>query len=395
MACSMLEACDYSIAIDKKRNDSEETMSNLRVAVVGCGYWGQNLLRNFCELEEAEVVIACDFDSRALMRVKRRYPMLGISQNYMEVLADPRVEAVVLATPVSTHYPFARQALLADKHVLVEKPLAQTSLQVKDLIELAERMGKILMVDHTFLYTGAVRRMKALVESGEIGELLYFDSVRISLGLVQSDINVLWDLGPHDLSIMDYLCDREPVSISATGVNHLETPSQNIAYVTIQFAGSLIAHFHLNWLAPVKVRRTLLGGSKKMIVYDDMETSEKVRVYDKGITQNHDPERRERLLTGYRNGDMLAPNLDTTEALRLMAREFVTSIAEKRAPLSDGHAGLRIVRLLEVAQESIEQKGRVVYLKEAAPRRPAVSTLAEVEAQYRRGGHAGILSDRA
>jgi predicted dehydrogenase len=222
------------------------------------------------------------------------------------------------------------------------------------------------MVDHTFLYTGAVRRMKAMVDSGEMGKLLYFDSVRISLGLVQSDINVLWDLGPHDLSIMDYLCDRTPLTISATGVKHLHTPYENIAYVTVQFEDNLIAHFHLNWLAPVKVRRTLVGGSKKMLVYDDMENSEKVKVYDKGVVQNLDPERREKMLTGYRNGDMLAPNLEATEALRLMAREFVASIVEKRPALSDGHAGYRVVRLLEAAQQSMEQNGRVISLNEGA-----------------------------
>jgi predicted dehydrogenase len=310
--------------------------------------------------------MACDFDSRALIRAQRRYPTIEITQSYKDVLIDPRVEAVVIATPVSTHYPFAKQALEAGKHVLVEKPLAQTTTQVLDLIDLAERVGKSLMVDHTFLYTGAVRRMKAMVESGEMGKLLYFDSVRISLGLVQSDINVLWDLGPHDLSIMDYLCDRTPLTISATGVKHLHTPYENIAYVTVQFEDNLIAHFHLNWLAPVKVRRTLVGGSKKMLVYDDMENSEKVKVYDKGVVQNLDPERREKMLTGYRNGDMLAPNLEATEALRLMAREFVASIAEKRAALSDGHAGYRVVRLLEAAQQSMEQNGRVISLNEGA-----------------------------
>jgi predicted dehydrogenase len=352
-----------------------ELMSTLRVAVVGCGYWGQNLLRNFCELEETEVVLVCDFDSRALGRAKRRYPSIEVTQSYGEVLADPRVDAVVLATPVSTHYPFAKQALQAGKHVLVEKPLAQSTAQVADLIELAESVGKILMVDHTFLYTGAVRRMKAMVDSGDIGQLLYFDSVRISLGLVQSDINVLWDLGPHDLSIMDYLFEREPISISATGVKHLNTPHENIAYVTVQFEGNLIAHFHLNWLAPVKVRRTLVGGSKKMVVYDDTENSEKIKVYDKGVVQTQDPERREKMLTGYRNGDMLAPQLDTSEALRLMAREFVASINEKRAPLSDGYAGYRVVRLLEAAQASIEQNGRLIVLKDPAAyfRRVSVS----------------------
>ncbi len=355
-------------------------MPNLRVALVGCGYWGQNLLRNFSEVEGAEVTMVCDFDANILARAKRRYPTIQTTQSYNEVLASSNVDAVVVATPVSTHYQYARQALQADKHVLVEKPLAQSTTQIMDLIELSERMGKTLMVDHTFLYTGAVRRMKAMVDSGEIGQLLYFDSVRISLGLVQSDINVLWDLGPHDLSIMDHLCQREPVAISATGVKHLHTPYENIAYVTIQFPGNLIAHLHLNWLAPVKVRRTLVGGSKKMIVYDDMENSEKIKVYDKGIVQTHDPDRRQKMLTGYRNGDMTAPQLETTEALRAMAREFVCSIAEQRPPLTDGHAGYRVVRMLEAAQRSIEENGRLVVLKEmpmpmSTPRIPMVTEI--------------------
>jgi len=370
-------------------------MSNLKVAVVGCGYWGQNLLRNFCELEGAEVVLACDFDSSALVRAKRRYPTLEVTESYKDVLTDARVEAVVLATPVSTHYPFACQALQAGKHVLVEKPLAQSTRQVQELIDLAKRVGKTLMVDHTFLYTSAVRHMKKLVDSGEIGQLLYFDSVRINLGLVQSDVNVLWDLGPHDLSIMDHLCGRDPISISATGVTHLTTPHQNIVYVNIHFEDNFIAHFHLNWLAPVKVRRTLVGGSKKMIVYDDVENSEKIKVYDKGITQNHDPERRERMLTGYRNGDVLIPNLETTEALRLMVREFVTAIAEKRPPLSDGHAGYRIVRLLEAAQQSIEQNGRVVQLTPRVPARVTVPDFAVLETHHSGGSDEGFLSNRA
>ena len=355
-------------------------MPNLRVAIVGCGYWGQNLLRNFCELEEAEVMMVCDFDRRALDRAKRRYPTVEITQSYADVLSNPDVDAVVLATPVSTHYPCAKQALLADKHVLVEKPLAQTTAQVLDLIETSERQGKTLMVDHTFLYTGAVRRMKSMVESGEIGQLLYFDSVRISLGLVQSDINVLWDLGPHDLAIMDYVCEQTPVAISATGIKHLNTPYENVAYVTVQFEGNFIAHFHLNWLAPVKVRRTLVGGSKKMIVYDDMENTEKVKVYDKGIVQTHDPERREKMLTGYRNGDMMAPQLETSEALRLMAREFVASIVEKRQPLSDAHAGYRVVRLLEAAQRSIEENGRLIFLGQEPLFIKGISTIATVAA---------------
>jgi predicted dehydrogenase len=230
------------------------------------------------------------------------------------------------------------------------------------LIELAEKQGKTLMVDHTFLYTGAVRRIRSLIDAGELGDLLYFDSVRISLGLVQSDINVIWDLGPHDFSIMDYLCKQDPVSISATGMKHLGCPFENIAYVTAHFDGNMIAHFHLNWLAPVKVRETLIGGTRKMIAYDDMETSEKVRVYDKGITMNHDPEDREKLLAGYRNGDVFVPNLDTTEALHLVAQEFVDSIVQERPPVSDGYAGYRVVRLLEAAQQSMELNGHPIKL---------------------------------
>jgi len=338
-------------------------MSKPRVAIVGCGYWGHNLIRNFLELREVEVKTVCDFDLSALARMKRRYPALELSSNYEEILSDSRIDGVIIATPLSTHYPFARKALQKGKHVLVEKPLATSSTQALDLIELAERHGKVLMVDHTFLYTGAVQQIKSLIDSGEIGELLYFDSVRISLGLVQSDINVLWDLGPHDLSILSYLCDRNPVSISATGMKHLGCPFENIAYVTVCFEGNLIAHLHLNWLAPVKVRTTLVGGSKKMIVYNDMESSEKVKVYDKGIRMNHDPEHRERMLTGYRNGDMFAPKLDTGEALRLMARDFVDSIVERRAPVSDGGSGYRVVRLLEMAQLSMAQNGRPLEVR--------------------------------
>lgn len=348
-------------------------MKPVRVAQVGCGYWGQNLIRNFWEIESAEVVMACDPDERALARMRRRYPTVELTTSYSDVLSDPKVDAVVLATPVSTHHDFARRALLAGKHALVEKPIATSSLHVIDLIETASATRKTLMVDHTFLYTSAVRRMKSLIDAGELGEVLYFDSVRINLGLVQSDTNVLWDLGPHDFSIMDHLLGQEPVSVTATGIKHLRTPYENIAYVTAQFDSNLIAHFHLNWLAPVKVRRTLVGGSQKMLVYDDMEASEKIKIYDRGVTQDHDPGNRERLLTSYRNGDSLAPNLDTTEAMRVMANEFIAAINENRPPLSDGYSGLRVVRLLEAAQRSIQQDGREVLLSPMVPR-PQVNT---------------------
>ncbi|HUI41510.1 MAG TPA: Gfo/Idh/MocA family oxidoreductase [Terriglobia bacterium] len=341
-------------------------MNGPGIAVVGCGYWGQNLIRNFWELEAASLAMVCDADAKVLSKTVRRYPAVKPALEYAAVLRDPAVDAVVIATPVSTHYDFACRALEAGKHVLVEKPMAQSTAEVLELIERAERHRRRLMVDHTFLYTGAVRRMKQLIDSGEIGEMLYFDSVRINLGLVQSDSNVLWDLGPHDFSILDHLCGADPRAVSATAVKHLGCPHEDVAYVTVRFDSSLIAHFHLNWLSPVKVRLTLVGGSRKMLVYDDLEPSEKVKVYDRGITVNQDPERRARMLTGYRNGDMLAPQLDSTEALRLMAREFVNSIVDGRPPMTNGTSGYRVVRLLEAAQRSIELNGREIELGKAA-----------------------------
>jgi predicted dehydrogenase len=341
-------------------------MQKIKVAIVGGGYWGQNLIRNFWEVDEAELSFVCDLDPKALARAQRRYPTAQVTRHYRELLDSPRVDAIVLATPVSTHYEFARQALQAGKNVLVEKPLARSTAEVLDLMELAEQQHKLLMVDHTFLYTSAVRRMKELITRGDIGDMLYFDSVRINLGLVQSDINVMWDLAPHDFAILNYLVDSDPVAISAVGARHLGCPYENIAYITARYESSLIAHFHVNWLSPVKVRTTLVGGSSKMIVYDDMESTEKIKVYDRGFTVNHDPERREKLLTGYRNGDMLAPNLETTEALRLMARDFTCAILENRQPLSDAISGYRVVRLLEAAQQSIEKNGKEIVLPESA-----------------------------
>jgi predicted dehydrogenase len=338
-------------------------MSKPRVAIVGCGYWGQNLMRNFAELREVEIKAACDFNLTALARIKRRYPSVELEPNYQNIVSDPRIDGVVIATPVATHYPFARKALLAGKHVLVEKPLATSSTQALELLELAEKRGKTLMVDHTFVYTGAVQHIKKLVDEQDLGELLYFDSVRISLGLVQSDSNVLWDLGGHDFSILNYVYDRDPISVSATGVKHLGCLFENIAYVSAHFSNNLIAHFHLNWLAPMKVRRTLFGGSKKMVLYDDMEASDKVKIYSRTIGPRHDAEHHQQLLSGYQTGDMVAPNLDTCEALRRMANDFGAAMVDRRTPISDGYAGYRVVRLLEAAQRSMSQGGRPVDLR--------------------------------
>jgi predicted dehydrogenase len=339
----------------------------ITIGVIGCGYWGPNLIRNFAEQERAQLRWICDTDEKRLNAIARRYPAARTATDYQQLLADPELDAIIIATPVTTHYRFAKDALTAGKHVLIEKPFTTNSREAQELVELAARRGLTLMVDHTFVYTGAVRRIKEIVESGELGELLYFDSVRINLGLFQRDINVVWDLAPHDLSIMDYLVGRAPVALTATGSCHIEARIENIAYVMLRFADSFIAHFHFNWLSPVKIRRTLIAGSRKMIVYDDIEPTEKVRVYDKGVTTNRiesdsDKEAAYQTLVSYRTGDVWVPKLDSTEALSYVSAEFLDAIAGKRAPLTDGAAGLRVVRLLEAAQESINQGGKLIEL---------------------------------
>lgn len=333
----------------------------IRLAQVGCGYWGQNLIRNFLKVEEFGLVAACDLDTNLLAR-NGLHSALLLTTNYEDILRDPQIDAVVLATPVSTHYALARQALEHDKHVLVEKPLATSTAEALELVELAEQRRKVLMVDHTFLYTGAVRWMKQQIDAGEIGNLLYYDSLRVHPGLVREDSNALWDLGPHDFSIMDYLCGPDAVSVVATGIRHLLRVGEDIAYVTVRLRSGLSAHFHLNWLATVKGRMTWIGGSRKLIVYNDADANDKVKVYDRGVGVVHDLEQRVHRLAE----DWVAPPLDNTEALQLLVRDFADSIFEGRAPLSDGHSGYRVVRLLEAAQRSIEQNGREVRLCDSA-----------------------------
>src|SRR5712671_1603251 len=337
-------------------------MSATTVGVIGCGYWGPNLLRNFAENESAELRWICDADPSRLAAMGRRYPAAQTTTDYEKLLADPKLDAVAVVTPVATHFQIARAGLQAGKHLLVEKPLTATEREAEELINLAESNQRTLMVDHTFVYTGAVRKMKEIVASGELGDLLYFDSVRINLGLFQKDINVLWDLAPHDLSIMDYLIDREPVAVSAIGSCHIERGIENIAYLMMNFGDDFIAHFHFNWLAPVKIRRTMIAGSRKMILYDDIEPTEKVRIYDKGVTTNRvgpDREADYQTLVSYRTGDVWAPKLDSTEALRHVVAEFLDSIRAGRRPLTDGQAGLRVVRVLAAAQQSIKNGGQV------------------------------------
>jgi predicted dehydrogenase len=337
------------------------------IAVVGYGYWGPNLVRNFWEVPGARLVSVCDMRPERLSGVQSRYPAVEITSNYAEVLADPRVDVVAIATPVSSHYDLALRALQAGKHVFIEKPMTATADQAMRLLEEAERRHLVVGVDHTFVYTGAVRKMRELIDGGGIGEIYYYDSVRVNLGLFQHDVNVLWDLAVHDLSIMDYVLPSQPLAVSATGVGHVPGEPENIAYLNLFFENNLIAHIHANWLAPVKIRRTLISGSKKMIVYDDLEPSEKVKIYDKGITVNGDPgggDKRYQMLVGYRAGDMWAPHLDLTEALSLELRQFVACVEAQTTPLTDGHAGLRVVRILEAATRSLAERGRVVELTE-------------------------------
>jgi len=336
------------------------------VGVIGCGYWGPNLLRNFAENETAELRWMCDLDAKRLNAMGRRYPGTQTTTDYKSLMADPELDAVAIATPVWTHFNFAKDALEAGKHVLVEKPLTASVAEAEQLIELAERSGLTLMVDHTFVYNGAVRKIKEIVQSGELGDLLYFDATRINLGLFQDDINVVWDLAPHDFSIMDFVVDGQPELLSAVGSCHIKQGIENIAYVLLKFPNELIAHFHFNWLSPVKIRHTLIAGSRKMVVYDDIEPTEKVRVYDRGVTTRSesdvDREAAYQTLVSYRTGDVWVPKLDSTEALHYVCQEFLSAIAQSRRPLTDGQAGLRVVRLLEAAQRSIGAGGGPVRL---------------------------------
>ncbi|MGB7926360.1 MAG: Gfo/Idh/MocA family oxidoreductase [Pyrinomonadaceae bacterium] len=340
---------------------------SITIGVVGCGYWGPNLLRNFAENEAARLRWMCDLDQKRLATVGRRYPSAETTGDFRRLIDDPHLDAVVISTPVATHFNFARQALAAGKHVLVEKPFTTSAREAEILVEMAERDRLTLMVDHTFIYTGAVRKIKEIVQSGELGDLLYFDSTRINLGIFQHDINVVWDLAPHDLSIMDFIIDRQPEALTATGSCHIEQGIENIAYVMLRFPDPFIAHFHFNWLSPVKIRHTLIAGSRKMVVYDDIEPTEKIRVYDKGVTTNHrnngsEKEAAYETLVSYRTGDVWVPKLDQTEALHYVCDEFLSAIRESRRPLTDGLSGLRVVRLLEAAQQSINRGGQLIKL---------------------------------
>jgi predicted dehydrogenase len=333
-------------------------MSTVRVAVVGYGYWGPNLVRNFSEIEGARVVAVCDLWDERLALVQRRYPGVRITRDANKLLADPAIDAVAIATPVSSHFDLVRGALDQGKHVLVEKPLANSSGECLRLLELAQARHLTLMVDHTFIYTSAVQKMKEIMDSGELGHIYYFDSVRTNLGLFQTDVNVIWDLAPHDLSIILFLLKRMPRAVFANGASHINE-LEDIAYLNLLFDDNVIAHVNVNWLAPVKIRRIVLGGSQKMIVYDDMEASEKVKVYDKGVNLVSEPQDIYRMLVQYRMGSMYSPPIQNTEALRSGCEHFVECVTQGKEPLTSGEFGWRVVQLLEAADRSMKQYGVV------------------------------------
>jgi predicted dehydrogenase len=335
----------------------------IRVAIVGYGYWGPNLVRNFAEAAGSRVDAVCDARPERLAAVAKRYPAVRTTSDFADILRDREIDAVAIATPVRAHYEMALAALEAGKHVLLEKPMTETADQAQRLIDLAERRRRTLMVDHTFVYTPTVRKLRELVASGQLGEVYYYDSLRVNLGLFQHDVNVIWDLAVHDFSILEYVLDQHPVAVSANGISAVPNQPESVAYISLFFAGGTIAHVNVNWLAPVKVRQTLIGGSRKMIVVDELAPSEKVRVYDKGVTLTDDPEKIYQLRIGYRSGDMWAPQLATTEALLVAAEHFVGCIASGRRPDTDGAMGLRIVELLEAATASLRRRGQPVEIK--------------------------------
>jgi predicted dehydrogenase len=339
----------------------------INIGVVGFGYWGPNVARNFNSTPGARVVAISDADEASLKLAGQNYPGVHLTSRLEELLTSPDVDAVAIVTPVSSHFDIARAALLNGKHIFIEKPFTASVTEAEQLIELAERKRLKIMVDHTFLFTGAVRKIKELIDEGVLGDLYYFDSIRVNLGIFQKDVNVVWDLAPHDLSIMDYLINKEPTAVMATGVAHFNNALEDVAYITVYFPNNVIAHLNVNWLSPVKIRTTLIGGQKKMLVWNDLASDEKIRVYDKGVEGLEGLESESKEIAygrrvSYRSGDMWAPRVNQVEALKGETAYFVHCINMNETPQNDGYAGLRIVRMLEAIIKSLNGGGIVVRL---------------------------------
>ena len=325
-----------------------------KIGIVGYGYWGKNLVRNFNGLDSCDLVYVCEKNASLAEKCAKLYPSIKVVSDYAILLNDNSLDAIVVATPVDTHYPLSKAALLAGKHVLVEKPLTSSLSEAEELVQLAESKKLLLMVDHTFLYTGAVQYMKKMVDNNAIGRLQYIDSTRINLGLFQHDVNVLWDLAAHDISICLHLMGKDPLSVDAIGVSHTANNIENIAYLTLKFEDDLIAHFNCSWISPVKIRQMLIGGDNKMILFNDNEPTEKIKIYDTGYEAKTD-EDRTRILVDYRTGDIHVPKIENTEALSLMASDFINCIKSGETPVSDAKLGVSVVKILEAAQKSIKQ----------------------------------------
>ena len=332
----------------------------VKFGVVGYGYWGPNVVRNLDRLDEADVVAVCDKSPAARRKVAKAYPDVLVTDDARDIMSSPDIDAIAVVTPVWTHYELAKAALQNGKHIFVEKPFTTNAAQAEELIELAARKNLKIMVDHTFLFTGAVQKIKQLLQEGALGKLYYYDSTRVNLGLFQHDVNVVWDLAPHDLSIIDHLISQTPEAISATGQTHLNG-HEDVAFITLYFPDKVIAHINVNWLSPVKVRTTLIGGEKKMLVWNDLEADEKIKIYDKGVNIKT-KEGLYNLLVHYRSGDMWAPQIEQVEALTRELSYFVECIAKDKKPMNDGEAGLRVVRMLEAANASIRKRGALVPL---------------------------------
>jgi len=329
----------------------------LTAGVIGVGYWGPNIIRNFYAHPEIIVKSCSDLKETRLENIKSNYPTIHTTKNYLDIINDPQIDLIAICTPVDTHFEISKAVINAGKNVLIEKPMTSTSAQANELIKLAEKNKVHIFVDHTFVFTGAVKKIKELIDKNELGDLYYFDSVRVNLGLFQHDVNVIWDLAPHDISIMHYLFNRTPQSIVATGADHIGNGLEDVAYMTIYFTDSLIAHIHTNWLSPAKIRNTLIAGSKKMIVWDDNEPSEKIRIYDKGIDIIQSDDQMYNTFIQYRTGDMNCPKLDGTEALKAETQNITDVLLRGAKPMVDGYAGLMVVKILEASQKSIKQRG--------------------------------------
>jgi predicted dehydrogenase len=330
----------------------------VHVGVIGYGYWGPNVVRNLRSVDGCEVAAVCDRSPAALKRVAQAYPDLAVVLDPAEIMLSPKIDAVAVVTPVCTHFELAKAALENGKHVFIEKPFTATTRQADELIELAARRNLKVMVDHTFLFTGAVKKIRQLIDEGVLGDLYYYDSTRVNLGLFQHDVSVIWDLAPHDLSIMDFLIQEKADAVIATGESHLNG-LVDVAYITIYFPGNTIAHINVNWLSPVKIRTTLIGGEKRMLLWNDLEADEKLKIYDKGVEMNGRQGLYD-LLVSYRSGDMWAPKLEQAEALKVELAYFVECVTNDRTPINDGVAGARVVKLLEAAEQSLKERGRAV-----------------------------------